>query len=112
MMLGRELAQRGIRALPAVARDLFIEFGPAEALDSFLLRPASVFAGLSLAPHPALGIVAGKVAADLSFYAPAIVSHELQRWYARATSGRQSRRLLLPALGALVCLSIATASLA
>lgn len=85
MMLGRELIQRGgLRALPAAARDLFVEFGPAEALDSFLLRPASLYAGLALAPHPALGMVAGKIAADLTFYTPAIVTHELQRWYARA----------------------------
>jgi hypothetical protein len=115
MMLGRELARRrDLRALPAIVRDLFIEFGPAEALDSFLLRPASIYAGLALVPHPALGMVAGKIAADLSFYTPAILTHELQRWYARRASSRRPRmgRLLLPMVGALVCLSLAGASLA
>ena len=115
VMLGRELARRrDLRALPAVARDLFIVFGPAEALDSLLLRPAAIYAGLALAPHPALGMVAGKVAADLTFYAPAILTHELQRWYARTANGRRPRmgRLLLPLVGALVCLSVATSSLA
>lgn len=115
MMLGRELARRrDLRALPAVVRDLFIEFGPAEALDSLLLRPASIYAGLMLAPHPALGVLGGKIAADLSFYTPVILTHELRRWYARrATSGRpRLSRLLLPMVGALVCLSLAGASLA
>jgi hypothetical protein len=85
LMLGRELRRRrSLRALPALVRDLVIEFGPAEVLDSFLVRPASVWAGLTLAPHPALGMLAGKLAADLSFYAPTIVSHELRRWLERA----------------------------
>jgi len=115
VMLGRELAQRrDLRAVPAILRSLLIEFGPAEALDSFLLRPASIYTGLVLAPHPALGMVAGKIAADLTFYAPAILSHELQRWYARATSVRRprSQRFLLPVVGLLVCLSVAAASFA
>ena len=78
------------------------------------MRPASVYAGLVLVPHPALGMLAGKILADLSFYTPAILTHELQRWYARAANGRRprSQRLLLPLVGALVCLSVATASLA
>lgn len=115
MMLGRELLQRGgLRSLPTAARDLVVEFGPAEALDSLLMRPASIYAGLLLAPHPALGLLAGKLAADLSFYTPAILTHELQRWYARAAIRRRPRldRVLLPLLGALVCLSLASSSLA
>jgi hypothetical protein len=59
-------------------------------------------------------MVAGKIAADLSFYTPVILTHELQRWYARRASSSHPRmgRLLLPMVGALVCLSLATASLA
>ena len=87
MMLGRELAGRGgLRALPAAARDLFVEFGPAEALDSFLLRPAALYVGIAVAPNPLLGMLAGKLVADLGFYAPAIVTHEIQRRFARATA--------------------------
>jgi hypothetical protein len=87
MMLGRELATRGgLRALPAAARDLFVEFGPAEALDSFLLRPATLYVGVTLAPAPVLGLFVGKLVADLGFYAPAILTHELQRRFVRATA--------------------------
>jgi hypothetical protein len=108
LMIGRELRQRrSLRALPGVVRALALEFGPAEALDSLLLRPAAVYAGLALAPHPALGLLAGKLLADVTFYAPAIACHELQRAWAR-----DGRRTLLPVAGALVSLSLAAASLA
>jgi len=87
MMLGRELSRRGgLHALPAASRDLFVEFGPAEALDSFLLRPAALYVGIAVAPAPVLGFLAGKLVADLGFYAPAIVTHELQRRFVRATA--------------------------
>ncbi|MFL5800874.1 MAG: hypothetical protein ACJ8CR_03955 [Roseiflexaceae bacterium] len=79
MMLGRELARRGLRALPAVLCDLALEFGPAEALDSLLLRPALMYAGLTMIPSLALGIVFGQVAADIVFYVPTVVSYELLR---------------------------------
>jgi len=113
LMLGRELRQRGSTSFFVAVRDLFVEFGPAEALDSFVVRPGALYAGLALAPNPALGYFAGKLAADLSFYAPAILTHELQRGWARIASrdGLRSRRLL-PVLAMLVCLSFAAASFA
>jgi hypothetical protein len=91
LMLVRELRRRGgLRALPAVARDLVLEFGPAEALDTLLVRPASMHAGLSLLPDPMLGLVAGKLAADVSFYAPAIASFELLGYLRARTSPSRS----------------------
>ena len=78
-MLGRDLARRGMQALPVVLYDLVREFGPAEALDGLLLRPALMYAGAMLAPSLAVGIVAGKYAADLAFYVPVILSYELLR---------------------------------
>jgi hypothetical protein len=78
MMLGRELRQRGgLAALPRALRDLSLEFGPAEALDSLLLRPALLYLGIALAPHAALGVLAGKLAADAAFYSLAIAAHGL-----------------------------------
>jgi hypothetical protein len=79
MMLARELVRRGVWALPAALCDLALEFGPAEALDSLLLRPALMYAGLSIIPSLALGILAGEIAADIVFYVPTIVSYELLR---------------------------------
>ena len=85
VMLARELSQRrgGLAALPGVLRDLALEFGPAEALDSLLLRPALLYAGVLLAPHPALGAFAGKLGADVVFYSLAIASRGLAQRGAR-----------------------------
>ena len=77
MMLGREIAQRGARSLSAIIRDLMLEFGLAEALDFLLLRPALMYGGQMLAANTALGVVAGKLVADVLFYVPAIISYEL-----------------------------------
>ena len=79
IIFGRELSRRNLRALPAILRDLVLEFGPATALDTLLLRPALMYAGMALVPHSAIGLIAGKLAADIIFYAPAIFSYELLR---------------------------------
>ena len=57
-------------------RALLIEFGPAEALDTLLVRPAAM-ALATAALGPAVGVLAGKLAADLVFYAPVIATYEL-----------------------------------
>jgi hypothetical protein len=69
-------ARRWQRAL----RDIVLEFGPAEAIDS-LLRPALMCAGTALLPDLHSGVIAGKLAADLVFYALAIAAHELRGKY-------------------------------
>lgn len=56
----------------AVARTLLLlvaEFGAAELLDTFLVRPAALLAGVLWIPDPVWGLLAGKIAADLLFYA-------------------------------------------
>lgn len=47
---------------------LLAEFGPSELLDSFLLRPAALVLGVLLL-GPLWGMIAGKVVADIVFYA-------------------------------------------
>jgi hypothetical protein len=58
-------------------RNLALEFGAAELLDSLLVRPAALAIALALLPNPALGALAGKLAADVVFYLPTILSFEL-----------------------------------
>ena len=48
---------------------LVAEFGVAELLDTLLLRPAALLLGVWLLPDPLWGLLAGKVAADIVFYA-------------------------------------------
>lgn len=48
---------------------LVAEFGAAELLDTLLIRPAALMLGVWLLPDPMWGLLAGKVFADVIFYA-------------------------------------------
>jgi hypothetical protein len=60
-------AQR--RAITRTLLLLLAEFGPAELLDSLLIRPAALLLGVLVLPGPVWGLLAGKIVADLLFYA-------------------------------------------
>lgn len=83
LIIARDLRAAGRptpRKAAATLLRIALEFGPAELLDSLLIRPAALYAGLALAPAaPAAGLLAGKLAADLVFYLPTIASYELLR---------------------------------
>jgi len=77
-------ARHALVAVALTLRGLVAEFGAAEAVDTFLVRPALLVAATSLlGPNPT-GWLVGKLAADAVFYAIAIVSFET------------GRRLILP----------------
>jgi hypothetical protein len=69
-----------VRGALRVCRGLALEFGPAELLDSTIVRPACVAVATS-AFGMALGVLVAKVAADLVFYVPVITTFELQGRY-------------------------------
>jgi hypothetical protein len=72
-----------------IARDLALEFGPAEVLDTLVVRPGAMLLGPLLLGGVTVGVLAGKVAADLVFYAIAIICFETGRRYAgRNTSAK------------------------
>jgi hypothetical protein len=86
MMLVREwITHRNLRAMPLVIGRLMLEFGPAEALDSMLLRPMFMYLAVTFSHNLMIGIVIGKLAADITFYIPAIISYELLRRHAPAS---------------------------
>jgi hypothetical protein len=64
-----------IRDATGVATGLVTEFGPAGVLDTLLTRPAAMALGAKLL-GPALGVIAGKIAADVLFYVPVIFMYE------------------------------------
>ena len=66
-----------VRGTLRVCRALALEFGPAELLDSTIVRPACVAVATGTFGMP-LGVLVAKVAADLVFYVPVITSFELQ----------------------------------
>ncbi len=61
-----------------IATKLCTEFGPAEILDSLIIRPVSMGFGANLLGGK-IGVIAGKLLADIIFYIPTIVSYELRK---------------------------------
>jgi hypothetical protein len=62
-----------------VSRDMVVEFGPAEVLDTLLVRPAAMYLATRALGTATAGIVTGKLAADAVFYTIAIIGYELRR---------------------------------
>ncbi|WP_324676659.1 hypothetical protein [Hymenobacter sp. GOD-10R] len=60
-------------------RALVVEFGAAEVLDSFLIRPLLMYYLPLWLGSLSGGILAAKLAADVTFYVPAIISYELSK---------------------------------
>jgi hypothetical protein len=88
VMLVRELL--ATRSLARALRDLALEFGLAEALDSGVIRPACIYVATQAAADLSLGVFIGKLAADVAFYIPTIFAYELRRYFEparRATTG-------------------------
>jgi hypothetical protein len=69
------------------AAGLLLEFGPAELLDSLVLRPLAMGIGTRQLGWK-LGVVAGKLAADVTFYVPVILTYELRRRTARSAAAK------------------------
>ena len=80
VVIARELRAERSAARPRSMRrllaDLLREFGPAEALDSFALRPLAMFAGPLVTGGLLTGTMLGKVVADVVFYAIAACAYE------------------------------------
>ena len=66
------------RRIWKTTRDILIEFGPAELLDSFVIRPLAMGIGVRYLGRNA-GVILGKVVADITFYVPVIVTYEVRR---------------------------------
>ncbi len=64
-----------LRRIAVTASAMTVEFGPAEALDTLLLRPAAIAGATALSGNVVAGVVAGKLAADLVFYLVAATSY-------------------------------------
>jgi len=74
----------GMRVFLKDLRNIAIEFGPAELFDSFLLRPFFMYLLPILVGNMAIGIFAGKITADVTFYIPTIFAYEFKKKYLRA----------------------------
>jgi hypothetical protein len=61
--------------------NLAVEFGVAELLDSLFLRPTLMYLAGQVVSDARLGVLIGKLAADVVFYIPTITIFELRRHY-------------------------------
>ena len=76
-----------IADLSRVVAGLLAEFGPAGAIDTFVTRPLAMALGVR-ALGLGLGVILGKLAADVLFYVPVIVIYEYRQHRRRgATDG-------------------------
>ena len=57
-------------------RSIAVEFGPAEVIDSIIIRPVALYAGPYILGNVAVGWVVGSLVADIAFYVMAIFSYE------------------------------------
>ena len=64
-----------------MARNLVVEFGPAEYLDTFLIRPFWFSVLPTLIPNYPFALFLGTIAADISYYLPVICAYELRKKY-------------------------------
>jgi hypothetical protein len=71
-------AWRSLRGTAAAARGVVSEFGAAEAFDTLVVRPLLMYAFVALLGSLLLGAAAGKLVADVVFYALAIPAYELR----------------------------------
>jgi len=76
----------GFRDAGGVVAGLIAEFGPSGILDTLVIRPFAMGLGARLlGPH--LGLLAGKVAADVLFYLPVIFIYERKKRWRRRSAG-------------------------
>jgi len=67
------------KAIIKTARNMFIEFGPAEYLDSFLIRPFYLTIFPYLISNYSLAILIGTILANITYYIPTIFSYEMRK---------------------------------
>jgi hypothetical protein len=60
-----------------IVAKILLEFGPAGLIDDFIVRPFFMFWLPILLNNFTLGIIAGKIVGDVSFYFLVILSYEL-----------------------------------
>jgi hypothetical protein len=73
---GRPWPARALRANILAIRSIAVEFGPAEAIDSIVIRPVALYLGPFVIGNTAVGFVVGSALADVAFYVMAIFSYE------------------------------------
>ena len=75
----RKSGQHLLPHLKKIVRNLIFEFSIAEIIDSFLVRPFTMYLFPKIINNVVLGILLGKISADIIFYIPTIFSYEFRK---------------------------------
>jgi len=62
-----------------VIRNMIVEFGPSEYLDTFILRPFWLSVFPLFIPNYSLAIILGSLTAEITYFLPVIISYELRK---------------------------------
>jgi hypothetical protein len=81
--LAKNALRYNIKDLTANIKALAVEFGFAEVLDSFLIRPLLMYYLPIWFGSLSWGILVAKFVADVTFYIPAIISYEFSKKHFR-----------------------------
>lgn len=68
-----------LKQLWIIFRNIVLEFGPAEYLDSFFVRPLYLSAFPYFIDNYTLAIFLGSIAANITYYIPTIVAYEVRK---------------------------------
>ena len=71
----------GVKSFLKDLRNILVEFGFSETLDSFIIRPFAMYIFPIILGSYSLGIIIGKFVADITFYMPTIIFYEFRKKY-------------------------------
>lgn len=83
-------ANRSFSALSRLIAKTFVEFGPAEYIDSLIVRPALLAFLPLLVQNYSLAILSAALLANISYYIPVIISREYLLSAAKRTSAKDA----------------------
>jgi hypothetical protein len=89
----RDRRRRPDHSIVVTCRDLAVEFGPSEVVDTVAARPLAMYLGQLVIGDLAVGVLLGKVAADMIFYGLAIIGYERRK----SREARQAEAAAVPA---------------
>lgn len=97
---GKPWRRRVVVANLVSLRGITVEFGPAEAIDSAIIRPITLYGGPVVLGNVMVGWIVGSVVADIAFYIIAIFSYER---FSGSLAGRNRPSKSLPMAPSAVC---------
>jgi hypothetical protein len=71
--------KHGVSGVLKTIRNLLVEFGVSELLDSLVVRPLCMYIFPLIIGQFTIGVIIGKFAADIVFYIPTIIAYELRK---------------------------------